>query len=289
MSGMRFARIIPVVAFGLGLAALPLAVSMDGLSDQPAFAKDGGKGGGGKGGGGKGGGKGNGKGNGGGSSSKGSSGTSGKSAATDVSHGKALGHEKKRDAVGPAAATVSETDVAVEAEVATTPHPSKLGRLNAFMNASPKALANAAPNSAIGVVANAYREALAAYGGATGEAPAGDVPAVDPALDAAARALAAAANKELTADVVATVNAQLAETFSDDPALAGYADPTAPESQAVAEAIAALAEGYQAEETSQGLGDGMDDNAEDGGDTDEGAGDTVTDGTATEGTVVAAQ
>jgi hypothetical protein len=140
------------------------------------------------------------------------------------------------------------------------------------MNASPQGLANAAPNSAIGVVAQAYREALAAYAAGASEEP-DDDPAddalVDPALEAAAKAMALAANKELTTDVVAAVNARLAETYSDDPALAGFADPESPESQEVAETIAALAESYQDEETNQGLGAGLDDDGDD---------DTVADG-----------
>lgn len=267
-------RFLSTVVLGIGLAALPLAISPDGLGDQPAFAKNGGGKGGGNGGGnggghggGKGGGKNNGNGGGHGSGNGGGSGNGadkggGHAAATDRANGvasraddgvrgkgKALGngwgHAKKEDA---------RHDVMEAA--AEAPHPSALGRLNGFMNASPEALANAAPNSAIGVVAQGYREALAAYADSINAAPDGAV-VVDPALDAAARSLALAANKELTPDVVAAVNAHLAETYANDPALAGFADPNSAESVEAAEAIAAAAEGYQEQEASQGLGLGF--------------------------------
>ncbi len=41
-------------------------------------------------------------------------------------------------------------------------HPSNLGRLNGFLNASPQALANASPNSAVGTLSKTYRDALLA-------------------------------------------------------------------------------------------------------------------------------
>jgi hypothetical protein len=259
MSTHRLCRFLSTLILGLGLAALPFAVSLDGLDDQPAFAKNGGNGGGNGGGkgGGRGGGHGNGKGGGQGHANDGGSRGTGHnspgqhgaassvaSANSDDRPGKALGHVKKDAALADATAGNVEVD---------TPHPSSLGRLNGFMNASPEALANAAPNSAIGVVAQDYREALATYADSIAAAPEGAV-VVDPALDAAAKALALAANKALTPDIVAAVNAHLAETYADDPALAGFADPESAESVDAAEAIAAQAEGYQEREASEGLG-----------------------------------
>lgn len=264
MSNHRLRRFLATLVLGMGLAALPFAVSLDGLDEQPAFAKNGGKGGGNGGGngGGRGGGQGNGKGGGHGNAKDGGSGgvandnsarqngaaSSVAGLSVDDRPGKALGHVRKDAALADATAA---GDV-----LGDTPHPSSLGRLNGFMNASPQALANAAPNSAIGVVAQDYREALAAYADSIAAAPDGAV-VVDPALDAAAKALALAANKELTPDIVAAVNAHLAETYADDPALAGFADPESAESVDAAEAIAARAEGYQEEESSQGLGLGF--------------------------------
>ena len=42
-------------------------------------------------------------------------------------------------------------------------HPSNLGRLNGFLNASPQALKNTSANSAIGVLSKTYRDALLGY------------------------------------------------------------------------------------------------------------------------------
>src|SRR3546814_18634997 len=96
------------------------------------------------------------------------------------------------------------------------------------MNAAPEALAHAAPNSASGVVAQDYREALAAYADSIDAAPEGAV-VVDPALDAAPKAQALAANNALTPDIVEAVNAHLDETYEHDTALAGLADPESAE------------------------------------------------------------
>lgn len=253
---MSLSRFAPALVLGLGLAAAPLALSFQGLGDQPAFAKNGGNGGGGgKGGGGKGNGKGNG-GHGSGGSGHGNAGKSagqgggvGNAAAGATADagppGKHLGHAEKTTS-----SVASLDDDASDSGL----HPSSLGRLNGFMNASPNALANAAPNSAVGVVAHAYRDALSDYADAlaAGEDPA----AIDAALQSAAAAIALAANKEVTPDVVAAVNAHLAETYPEDPALAGFADPQSPESAEAADAIAARAEDDQSHEINQGLGSG---------------------------------
>lgn len=246
-------RLATVLVFGLALAALPFAVSTDGVSDQPAFAKNNGNGG--KGG--KGGNNGNGGGHGAGGS-KGAGQNSGKSASAGNPSADAPGQAKQSTAV--AAGSAMETGDGAYA----APHPSDLGRLNAVMNASSQALANAAPGSAIGVVAQAYREALSAYAAGLADDTADDDDTAEPddstdaALEAAAEAFALAANKEVTADVVAAVNARLAATYADDPNLAGLEDPDSPESQALAESIAAAAESYQEQETDQGLGGGLD-------------------------------
>lgn len=278
----RYCSFVAAFVLGLALAALPLAIPGDGPGDQVAFAKDNGNGGGnGGGGGGNGGGKGGGRDNGkdgGNSGSKGADhGNAGKDAAAAASG-------RSADAPGQAkhaeAATTQHTETEAEAEIAS-PHPSKLGRLNAALNASPEALASAAPNSAVGTVAQAYREALAAYGAAlAGSTETEDGEAVtDPALQAAAEALALAANKEITPDVVAAVNAHLAESYAEDPNLAGFADPTAPESREAAENIADLAQDIQEQETDQGLGNGLGVEADDGAADDGDETDDLADGT----------
>jgi hypothetical protein len=72
-------------------------------------------------------------------------------------------------------------------------HPSNLGRLNGFLNASPQALANASPNSAVGTLSKTYRDALLnADGTVTTEDLAG--------------ILAEAANKPLTGEQVLAVH-----------------------------------------------------------------------------------
>jgi hypothetical protein len=85
---------------------------------------------------------------------------------------------------------------------------SKYGKLNGFLHASPKALAKASPNSAIGQVAKVYAGLLNSY-----LAPAEGETA--PTVDQVAAALAAATNKPLTADVIAAVNAKLTATNPD--------------------------------------------------------------------------
>lgn len=79
------------------------------------------------------------------------------------------------------------------------------GKLNGFMHASPTALANAAPTSAIGKVAVVYAGLLSSY-----LAPADDTTA--PAIEDVAAALADATNKPLTPDIIAAVNQKLLAT-----------------------------------------------------------------------------
>jgi hypothetical protein len=128
-------------------------------------------------------------------------------------------------------------------------HPSKLGRLNAFFNASPTALAATSPNSAIGTVSKTYRDILSAY--MAGED--------DVDLDDLATALATAANKTLTPEQVDAINERLAAENPTDPNLADFANPTGDpaidaENDALAAELATRANELQAEETSQGLG-----------------------------------
>ena len=95
----------------------------------------------------------------------------------------------------------------------------ELGRLNAFLHASPKALQHASPNSAIGIIAVQYRDVISAYldGTAQGQQPA-------PTLDAAAAVLAQAANKPLSPEIVAAINMRLAAENPDNLSLASFAN-----------------------------------------------------------------
>ncbi len=128
--------------------------------------------------------------------------------------------------------------------------PSDLGRLNAFLHASPNALKHTAPNSAIGIVAVQYAGALSAYVDAVNL---GTLPA--PTLDDAAAILAKAANKPLTPEIVAAINQRLAAENPDNPNLAGLADPAKQlTNDQLAQSLSDLANSLQETETSQGLG-----------------------------------
>ena len=124
----------------------------------------------------------------------------------------------------------------------------ELGRLNAFMHASSKALQNSAPNSAIGIIAVQYRDAISAYldGIAQGQQPA-------PTLDAAAAILAKAANKELSPEIVAAINTRLAAENPDNLSLSSLANPNA-ENMQLATDLSTLANTLQQTEANQGLG-----------------------------------
>lgn len=85
---------------------------------------------------------------------------------------------------------------------------SAFGKLNGFLHASPTAIAHAAPNSAIGKVVAGYGGLLKTYlEPADGTTP--------PTAEDLAAALEAAANKPLTADVVAAINAKLIASSPD--------------------------------------------------------------------------
>ncbi|MDZ4736661.1 MAG: hypothetical protein SGJ07_09970 [Rhodospirillaceae bacterium] len=130
-------------------------------------------------------------------------------------------------------------------------HPSKLGRLNGFLNASSIALAATSPNSAIGTVSKTYRDMLSAY------LSDDELSQLD--LDDLAAALATAANKELSTEQVQAINERLAIENPHDPNLSGLGNPTGDptidaQNRAFADELAGRANEVQAEETNQGLG-----------------------------------
>ena len=144
----------------------------------------------------------------------------------------------------------SDASVAANGKEKSDLQPSDLGRLNAFMNASSTALQKAAPNSAIGIVASQYADALSAYvdGVNQGQQPA-------PTLDDAAEILAKAANKPLSPEIVTAINERLAAENPDNPSLAGLADPAnQAANDQLAQDLSDLANTAQETETSQGLG-----------------------------------
>ncbi len=212
----------------------------------------------GKGGGGNGGGNAGGNGNG----NSGGNGNAGVGASSDGSGSSNAGGNDMGNAFGK---TAAETDLASNqngkgighaygygsgiTSVKDDMHPSKLGRLNAFLNASSNALANSSPNSAIGAVAQGYRDKLSAYLG-------GDVSVT---ADDVAAAIAAAANKTVTPDQVNAINERLAVENPNEPNLSGLSNPTndpavEAANDALAADIAARANEIQASEENQGLG-----------------------------------
>jgi hypothetical protein len=156
-------------------------------------------------------------------------------------------------------------------------HPSNLGRLNGFLNASPQALANTSANSAIGILSKTYAEALGSYLG-LGEEEETDIATED---DLAA-ILAKAANKPLTSEQIDAINAKLAEQDED---LAGALDALAEQETddtpddptddepTLSDTLADLANEIQETETNQGLGNGDTDD----GDSEDGEGDFADD------------
>ena len=216
---------VRIVAVGAALTFIPLTIAIgDGFYPQAkaASANAGGNGKGGD----NGNAGGNGNGNGGASANAGGNGK-GQSDATD-----------------------GEVSVASNGQEKSALHPSNLGRLNAFLNASSAALKNAAPDSAIGIVSAQYAGALSSYidGVTQGTLPA-------PTLDDAAAILAKAANKPLSPEIVAAINERLAEENPDNPNLAGLSDPVnQAANDQLAQDLSDLANTAQETETSQGLG-----------------------------------
>ena len=118
-------------------------------------------------------------------------------------------------------------------------HPSNLGRLNGFLNASPQALANASPNSAVGTLSKTYRDALLNADGTV-------------TTDDLAGILAEAANKPLTGEQVLAVHEKLIATnpeLAEDEALSAQLT-----DEEFADELADEANEIQATETNQGLG-----------------------------------
>ena len=233
----------------LALSALPVVPDLaeGGLAGVAAHAKGQGGGNGGGPGGGNGNAGGNGQGHG--SAAAGGigrgldktdkTGSVSRSSATDktdktdhASHG--LGHGK--DSVSGVGLGLGR-DKTATMDVSAVSHgltASSLGRLNAA-HANENALANAAPHSAVGLVAQ-FSEAEQA---AIEAALEGDEEALDQAIAEAAAALAAAANKDIDEDVVGAVN----DLLGIDTQATG-----------IESDIAAAAAEAQASETNQGLG-----------------------------------
>ena len=139
-------------------------------------------------------------------------------------------------------------------------HPSNLGRLNGFMHASPQALANASPNSAIGTLSKTYRDALVGYAESDDTVTTEDLAGI----------LAEAANKPLTGEQVISIHGKLIaanpELAEDEAVTAQLTDET------FADDLAEQANEIQATEANQGLGSGddADEANEDSGDVAEG-------------------
>lgn len=116
------------------------------------------------------------------------------------------GNGKSGENQGSTKSNPGQTKVATAK--ATGAGASTYGKLNGFLHASPKALAKASPNSAIGKVAKVYAGLLNSYlNPVEGTTP--------PTAQEVAAALAAAANKPLTAAVIAKVNDKLIATNPD--------------------------------------------------------------------------
>jgi hypothetical protein len=135
-------------------------------------------------------------------------------------------------------------------------HPSNLGRLNGFMHASPQALANASPNSAIGKLSQEYRDALLGYS-TDGTVTTGEL----------ADILAEAANKPLTGEQVVAIHEKLIannEELADEAVAAQLTD------EEFADQLAEEANEIQETETDQGLGNSEDDESDDVADSEDG-------------------
>jgi hypothetical protein len=233
------------IAFALVAAPLALDPVTSDIGAAKAWAKGNG--------GGNGGGNGNAGGNGGGNSGGHANGQ-GKDHA---SNGQGKGLSKDVDS--------EEADIAAYGKPSKVAkddpmHPSNLGRLNGFFNASSTALKNAAPNSAIGIVSQTYRDALSAYLGSLEE---GTEEEQEEALDDLAGILAQAANKPLSPEQIEAINERLATENPEDENLANLVDEDVEEGEEEADQIsnaelsAALsdrANEIQDSEANQGLG-----------------------------------
>lgn len=172
----------------------------------------------------------------------------GNAGANGKGHGKGLQSDQVREA------KTSHAKGKLSKEEAM--HPGNLGRLNGFLNASPQALANASPNSAVGTLSKTYRDALLNADGTV-------------TTDDLAGILAEAANKPLTGEQVIAVHEKLIATnpeLAEDEALSAQLT-----DEAFADELADEANEIQATETDQGLGSGSDeaDDVADGDDADD--------------------
>jgi hypothetical protein len=148
-------------------------------------------------------------------------------------------------------------------------HPSNLGRLNGFFNASSTALKNASPNSAIGIVSQTYRDALSAYLGSLEE---DTEEQQEEALDDLAAVLAQAANKPLSPEQIEAINERLATENPEDANLANLVDEDVEEGEDATDQVtntelsaelADRANEVQDSESNQGLGAKIADTVED--------------------------
>jgi hypothetical protein len=117
--------------------------------------------------------------------------------------------------------------------------PSGLGKLNGFFHASPSALANASPNSPLGEISHAFRDALSAYAanGASPANPDGTTTIDGPTTDDLGAILAGATNRPVTAAQVRAIAGRLAEMNPTDAGLARLAgDPDDSGFQGIADA-----------------------------------------------------
>lgn len=160
---------------------------------------------------------GNGGGGGGGSSSShggGNSGNHGSSKSGSMGGSKSSAKSSTKTSASKSAKTSSKSSAKKQASAEEAEDKAKYakgetantaGKLNGFLHASPKALAHASPRSAIGKVSKIYAGLLNSYlNPAEGETP--------PTIDEVAKALADAANKPLTPDIIAAVNQKLLDT-----------------------------------------------------------------------------
>ncbi len=98
-------------------------------------------------------------------------------------------------------------------------HPSRLGRLNGFINASPNALANASGKSTLGLISKVYAGYLDAY--LAEVTPEGQALQIDEM----AAVLEQVANKPLTPEIVIAINEKLASVDSTREETLALADP----------------------------------------------------------------
>jgi len=133
------------------------------------------------------------------------------------------GNSGTDDATGEAD-DLSSTSADVDDE-SMSPH--GLGKLNGFFHASPNGLANASPNSSIGRISHAFKEALEDFADANTPTDPNDpnaTPPTGPTTEDLGAILGGAVNKPVTATQVNAIIDKLAGLNPEDPALGGLAD-----------------------------------------------------------------